>query len=214
MLTRWATAAGRRVCWAGVAGERQSASYPAITLRAVRSSGARVCVHPVVQPRNSVETMDPACIRTCVQPGQPGQMSTGQASAKKMDESGEEKKRRGPRIQTLQRTKKVTRKVPFSWVATYEFDDAHPSLKEINAQRLAQRKAERQKALQQRSQLRRRRPGRRTRAVHDGRACGAEEQQKRWSCRSHVLLMVAVWRCRAVGWSPVTASDSEMRRRN
>lgn len=132
--------------WAGVAGERQSASYPAITLRAVRSSGARVCVHPVVQPRNSVETMDPARITTCVQPGQPGQMSTGQASAKKMDESGEEKKRRGPPMQTLQRTNKV----PFSWVATYEFDDAHPSLKEINAQRLAQRKTERQKARQQR----------------------------------------------------------------
>ena len=128
--------------WAGVAGERQSASYPAITLRAVRSSGARVCVHPVVQPRNSVETMDPARITTCVQPGQPGQMSTGQASAKKMDESGEEKKRRGPPMQTLQRTNKV----PFSWVATYEFDDAHPSLKEINAQR----KTERQKARQQR----------------------------------------------------------------
>ena len=136
--------------WAGVAGERQSASYPAITLRAVRSSGARVCVHPVVQPRNSVETMDPARITTCVQPGQPGQMSTGQASAKKMDESGEEKKRRGPPMQTLQRTNKV----PFSWVATYEFDDAHPSLKEINAQRLAQRKAERQKALQQRRKRR------------------------------------------------------------
>ena len=132
--------------WAGVAGERQSASYPAITLCAVRSSGARVCVHPVVQPRNSVETMDPACITTCVQPGQPGQMSTGQASAKKMDESGEEKKRRGPPMQTLQRTNKA----PFSWVATYEFDDAHPSLKEINAQRLAQRKTERQKARQQR----------------------------------------------------------------
>jgi DNA anti-recombination protein RmuC len=73
-------------------------------------------------------------------------MSTGQASAKKMDESGEEKKRRGPPMQTLQRTNKV----PFSWVATYEFDDAHPSLKEINAQRLAQRKTERQKARQQR----------------------------------------------------------------
>ena len=94
--------------------------------------------------------MDPARITTCVQPGQPGQMSTGQASAKKMDESGEEKKRRGPPMQTLQRTNKV----PFSWVATYEFDDAHPSLKEINAQRLAQRKAERQKALQQRRKRR------------------------------------------------------------
>ena len=45
-------------------------------------------------------------------------------------------------MQTLQRTNKV----PFSWVATYEFDDAHPSLKEINAQR----KTERQKARQQR----------------------------------------------------------------
>ena len=53
-------------------------------------------------------------------------------------------------MQTLQRTNKV----PFSWVATYEFDDAHPSLKEINAQRLAQRKAERQKALQQRRKRR------------------------------------------------------------
>ena len=53
-------------------------------------------------------------------------------------------------MQTLQRTNKV----PFSWVATYEFDDAHPSLKEINAQRLAQRKAERQKAMQQRRKRR------------------------------------------------------------